>query len=173
MAEAVPMLVPNPNEDGVEPQIGTEKASDLSDLSDHDQVNDDDDEDDFVLSSSDEEEKEVEEPKQATKSPPENVSTKIELIKTNESPPPPAKAKVEAKANVVSTNGSSKNEKPVVVARSSSVPKKPARKAEKGITFISIPQDYQSPAGKTAKFTCAISESSPSYSKYFAEFIIH
>ncbi|XP_035702852.1 uncharacterized protein LOC110846713 isoform X2 [Folsomia candida] len=50
MAEAVPMLVPNPNDDGIEPYIGDDKISDLSDLSDH--VNDNDDNNNSDLDSS-------------------------------------------------------------------------------------------------------------------------
>lgn len=161
LAEAVPMLVPNPNEEGVEPQVGAEKASDLSDLSDH--VNDDED-DGFLDSSSEEEEEQV--PKDEVKDTvvkPEASTSQIEVA----APPQPTLPK---KTEIIigdksRANGTSKPEKPTVM-RNGSIPKKPERKLEKGISFLTTPHDCQVAAGRTAKFLCAIGESSPAYSNH-------
>lgn len=163
MAEAVPMLVPNPNEDGVEPQIGEEKASDLSDLSDH--VNDDEDAD-YTMSSTDEEEdlpEKTKEPNIESTNARKESDPKIELITAPASSPQKKKELVQGKENV-----SSDQVRPVEnntnVTRKTPVPKKPERKVEKGITYSVIPEDCKTSSGKTAKFVCAIRESPLPYS---------
>lgn len=162
MAEAVPMLVPNPNEDGIEPQIGEEKASDLSDLSDH--VNDDEDAD-FTMSSEEEEDipEKTEESNIDSTNTRRESDTKIELISAPASSPQQKKEVVQGKENV-----SSEQVRPVEAktneTRKTPIPKKPERKVEKGITFSVLPEDCKTSSGKTAKFFCEIRESPLPYS---------
>ncbi|CAL8138300.1 unnamed protein product [Orchesella dallaii] len=166
MAEAVPMLVPNPNEEGVEPQIGAEKASDLSDLSDH--ANEDDEDGDYMMSSTDEEKdnKTPAEDSTVVDSPDAKTTNghQVEVITTQIHRPQEKKSSlVEQQINVgkIPSKQPDKQEKVNPVTK---VKVKPERKVERGMSFTTIPQDCKVSAGRTAKFVCTIGETSPSYS---------
>jgi hypothetical protein len=170
MAESVSMLVPNPSDDGVEPQIGDDKISDLSDLSDHVNDNEDDD-DDLDVSSSEQSETE------------EIVENEIILTKKDNMEAFAPKIQVDIKVSttvedaVVATQEKAKPKEEIPVQEElieKSYAKKPIQKPIKKIEkkpketvlIDQQPMNSETSLGKTAKFTCIANENSPDFSNY-------
>lgn len=171
MAEAVPMLVPNPNDDGIEPQIGDDKISDLSDLSDH--VNDDDENSDLVSS---EEESDLEIDGEATNNRIDEIdevpttAAKIETVQNV------SQAQTNAERRLSSSSVSSKDSGFTRAFSTNQLEKSPInksvaprqKKTEKpvnAIKFLRKPQDLQVQQGTTARLSCIVNEDSPEFSK--------
>ncbi|ODN01221.1 Myosin light chain kinase, smooth muscle [Orchesella cincta] len=161
------VLHENEAQDPKEPQIGAEKASDLSDLSDH--VNEDDEDGDYIMSSSDEEKDNKAQDEESTVvDAPQAKNTnghQVEVITTQIHRPQEKKSSlVEQQINVGKAPPTQPVKQEKVINPVTKVKVKPERKVERGMSFTTIPQDCKVSAGKTAKFVCTIGETSPSYS---------
>ena len=154
LSQSVPMLVPNPTEEGMEPRIGDEKASDLSDMSDT-AVEDNDDEVGF--SSSEEE-----------------ILDEIIVTETTQTPIMASSLMVSAVENQVSTNipkeiKETSGDKKTASNISSPQKSKGKVQEKEKVRVILWPQNCDVEAGTTARFSCTVSTTDVQYSKFINE----
>lgn len=177
------MLVPNPNDDGIEPFIGDDKISDLSDLSDHINDNEDEDNSDFVSSESEHEglqgEEKVVLPKLVEEIvlKPKNTETAIpstdptDAVSLADVPRRPSNSSFSSRdSSTFSETESNANRRFSSMSTiTASTAQRKVKKAEirpiDSIKLVLQPSDIHVKPGRTARFACVVSEDSPEFSK--------